>query len=345
MQLLSAGRIYLGTMNFAWKQASSTVDVAAATEQLRIFADAGGRRLDTARIYAGGDTEPMVAAVEGCPGAWRLGTKAAPSVAGGLSAAGFRAQFDASRAALRTTAPLSEYYLHQPDTATDLVESLAAADALVKAGGVEEIGLSNYHADEVARCFELCEKEGFAKPTVYQGLYNPLNRAVEAELLPLLQSNGCRFVAYNPLAAGLLTGVHTSPDAVAKGRFLDNPNYLPRFYTEANFKALAPIRAACDAAGVSMVAATYAWLLRYSALSEADGVLLGASSAAHLTQNVDACRGDGVELPDSVLAALDGAYDITREGAFKYWRSFSADFPGREDRDQGASYQAAKAKA
>jgi len=73
------------------------------------LADAGGRRLDTARIYAGGDTEPMVAAaIKGCPGAWRLGTKAAPSVAGGLSADGFRAQFDASRAALKTSAPLSE---------------------------------------------------------------------------------------------------------------------------------------------------------------------------------------------------------------------------------------------
>ena len=42
--------------------------------------------------------------------------------------------------------------------------------------------------------------------------------------------------------------------------------------------------------------------------------------------------------------ALDGAYDITKAGAFKYWRSFSADFPGREDRDQGASYSAAKPK-
>ena len=101
----------------------------------------------------------------------------------------------------------------------------------------------------------------------------------------------------------------------------------------------------CDASGVSMVSATYSWLLRYSALSGVDGALLGASSAKHLHQNVDACRGDGIELPDAVVAALDGAYDITRAGAFKYWRSFSADFPGREGRDQGASYQAAKAKA
>ena len=73
------------------------------------------------------------------------------------------------------------------------------------------------------------------------------------------------------------------------GRFKDNANYLPRFYTDENFEAVERIRSACDDAGISMVAATYAWLLNYSALREDDGVLLGASSAKHLHQNVDAC--------------------------------------------------------
>ena len=90
------------------------------------------------------------------------------------------------------------------------------------AGAFTALGMSNYHASEVARCFDLCEEHGFAKPTVYQGLYNPLNRAVEDELLPLLKANGCAFIAYNPLAAGLLTGAHESVDVVAEGRFKVN---------------------------------------------------------------------------------------------------------------------------
>ena len=103
---------------------------------------------------------------------------------------------------------------------------------------------------------------------MYQGLYNPLNRAVEAELLPLLAARGVRFVAFNALAAGLLTGKHSAAptagggvgraggqagqggqDVVLPGRFRDNPNYLPRFYTGANFKALSAIEAAVAIAG------------------------------------------------------------------------------------------------
>lgn len=45
-----------------------------------------------------------------------------------------------------------------------------------------------------------------------------------------------------------------------------------------------------------------------------------------------------------VLAAFDGAWALTRESAFCYWRSYSADMPGREGLDQGASYDAAKTK-
>ena len=88
----------------------------------------------------------------------------------------------------------------------------------------------------------------------------------------------------------------------------------------------------------------YAWLLNHSALGATDGVLLGASSLDQLDANLNACAGGGAALPRNVVDAMDGAWDLTRPGAFKYWRSFSADFPGREDRDPGASYAAAKAR-
>ena len=63
-----------------------------------------------------------------------------------------------------------------------------------------------------------------------------------------------------------------------------------------------------------MVAATYAWLLNYSALREADGVLLGASSVDQLDVCLDACS-NIVDLPDKVRDAFDGAWDLTRPGA------------------------------
>ena len=127
------------------------------------------------------------------------------------------------------------------------------------------------------------------------------------------------------------------------GRFKDNANYLPRFYTDSNFEAVERIRLACAEADISMVAATYAWLLNYSALCEVDGVLLGASSLEQLDVCLEACA-NIVDLPDNVRDAFDGAWDLTRPGAFKYWRSYSADMPDRESRDPGAAYDAAKRK-
>lgn len=355
MKRLELPRLYLGTMTLGWSQASSYVDAATAATMFRAFRASqpptSNIRVDTARIYAGGQTEPIVRQAlrtTELQDVASIGSKAHPSQPGGLSPQGIISQFAASCNALGVDR-LAEFFLHQPDTENDLLASLVAVDALVRDGKVGEIGMSNYHASEVARAMALCDAHTLAKPTVYQGLYNPLNRKVEEELLPVLRQYGCAFIAYNPLAAGLLTGRHASVDNVAKGRFKDNPNYMPRFYNEENFAALAQIRTACEASGVSMVEATYRWLLSHSALdpAEGDGLLIGASSPEQLDANLAACAAahDEPPLPQRVVEALDGAWSSSaalRECAFPYWRSYSADMPGRDSLDPGASYSAAK---
>jgi aflatoxin B1 aldehyde reductase len=424
MKLAPIPRLYLGTMTFAWgSQTSSVVDEPVALEMVRRFAAHNERMattdtvgtsihsspsmdtiphlhnyIDTARIYAGGKTEPVVGAVlsqisqsllsPSSESSFLVGTKAHPSQEGGLSPAGIQQQLKESTEALHLqssaspaagagsaasaagSAPvLHEYYLHQPDTEHSLLESLECLHQLKLSGVIQSIGMSNYHASEMQRAFDLCKEHSLTPPVVYQGLYNPLNRAVEQELLPVLKANQCSFVAYNPLAAGLLAGKHTNTNTntgdkddnedtsevqVLKGRFQNNPNYLPRFYTQANFDAIALIRQACEANQISMVEATYRWMLCHSALAVSDGLLLGASSLEQLDQNLAACavaaaqeteQGQGVgALPDDVLQAFEEAWVLTEEGAFPYWRSYSADMPNRESLDQGASYDAAKKK-
>ena len=165
--LIKAPRIYLGTMTFGWNQASSVVDGSIANEMVKRFASLGGKHIDTARIYAAGETEPLVGtAISGYD--VLIGTKAAPSQPGGLSPMGIQSQLEASLEALNVDC-LSEYYLHQPDTEHSLFDSLKKSHELVTNGYVEKIGLSNYHADEVQRCFELCEEHGFTKPSIFQG--------------------------------------------------------------------------------------------------------------------------------------------------------------------------------
>lgn len=184
-------RLYLGTMTFGWSQASSFVNttIGAGTffvciwrslltflkclEMLELFVNGGGVHVDTARIYAGGAGEHEVAKSLECarlpsPSPCLLGTKAHPSQ-GGLSKESMQKQLDTSLAALGVS-QMEEYYLHQPDPDVSLLESLEFAHSLVVKGTIKVIGMSNYHADEMARCFELCEEHGLTKPSVYQVL-------------------------------------------------------------------------------------------------------------------------------------------------------------------------------
>lgn len=337
-------RLYLGTMTFGWNQASSVVDLPVARQLVSTFQAAGGVSLDTARIYSGGACENIVGQAAAGAAGVLIGTKAHPSQPGGLSPDGIQSQIDKSLAELGATS-VEEYYLHQPDTEHPLLDSLRHVHALVQRGVVKKLGLSNYNASEVARCFALCQEHGLTKPSVYQGLYNPLNRMVEDDLLPLLKQHGCAFIAYNPLAAGLLTGKHAGIDQVAAGRFKDNPNYMPRFYTPANFKALETLSASCEKHGLGLVEATYRWLMCHSALdgSKGDGVLIGASSLSQLEDNLKAAAGPA-PLPVDTADAFARAYATVLEGGpvFPYWRSYSQDMPGREGLDQGASYNANK---
>ncbi len=287
-----------------------------------------------------------------------IGTKAHPSLPDGLSPSGIRSQLQKSLEAMQLTS-VGEYYLHQPDTDHPLLDSLVTLNELIEEGKIKSIGMSNYHASEVERAFRLCEEYNLPhRPRVYQGLYNPLNRIVEEELLPVLKRNNCAFVAYNPLAGGLLTGKHAANGEVKDGRFKNNPNYLPRFYTSSNFRALGVIQRACEIDGLSMVEAAYRWLTNNSALAEGDGILIGASSLTQLEENLGCClrargdAGDGTQqcLSSQAVNAFEEAWKIMKCNGesdgdpFPYWRSYSSDMPGRDSLDQGASYNALKAK-
>jgi aflatoxin B1 aldehyde reductase len=145
-----------------------------------------------------------------------------------------------------------------------------------------------------------------------------------------------------------LTGKHKGPETVTKGRFKENQNYLDRFYTAANFEALRIVQSECDKHNISIVEATFRWLLCHSALdATSDGFLLGASSVKQLEENLNACRAAATSdtpLPASIVEAFDRGWELTRGGAFKYWRSYSLDMPERDNLDQGASYDATKTK-
>lgn len=199
-------RLVLGTMTFG-----DTADRATAAAMLDAALDVGITGVDTANGYAGSESERILA--ELLPGRRDkvvLATKAGiPHPDQGehapLSADGLRAALDGSLKRLGTD-HVDLFYLHQPDRATPLSETLATVAEFVKAGKVRALGVSNYAAWQIAELNRVADEVSAPRPVVAQQLHNLLARRIEEEYVEFAAETGLHTMVYNPLGGGLLTG-------------------------------------------------------------------------------------------------------------------------------------------
>lgn len=168
-----------------------------ATPVLELLRSRKYTEIDTARAYpvgAAGTSESLLGALD--VGSWAtIDTKVTSWAPGSHSKAGIEASVQGSLAALRTP-KVHILYLHAPDRDTPLEITCAALDDAFRHGKFDRFGISNYTVDEVQRIVHICERDGFVKPTVYQGQYNAIARNGEADLFPLLRRCGISFYAY-----------------------------------------------------------------------------------------------------------------------------------------------------
>lgn len=203
---LHVSPLCLGTMMFG----GATLDADA----LRIVDDAfehGINFIDTADIYNMGESERVVGrAIAARRDKWVLATKVGNLTgngpnAGGLSRRHLVAALEGSLARLGTD-HVDIYYLHRPDPATPLEETLRALGDLTRQGKLRYYGLSNFSAWQVAEVVHLSRALGIDPPVVSQPYYNAANRMPEVEHLPACAHYGLGVVPYSPLARGVLTG-------------------------------------------------------------------------------------------------------------------------------------------
>jgi aflatoxin B1 aldehyde reductase len=210
------------------------------------------------------------------------------------------------------------FYLHAPDRSVPYEDTLREVNKIHAEGLFERFGLSNYPAWEVAQICEICKRNGWVMPTVYQGLYNAHQRAVEAELIPCLRAYGISFYVYSPLAGGFLTSRYTRDKTVfdAGDRFDPAMPFSKlsrgRNWNEPSFKALDALRPAIAPHGITESEAALRWLSHHSVLKKdlGDAVIIGASSKKRLEDNLEAL--DKGPLPVDVVAALDAGWEETR---------------------------------
>ncbi len=96
------------------------------------------------------------------------------------------------------------YQIHRPDPETPIADTLGALQEIVAAGKVREIGCSNFSAAQLREA-EQAAGSGPRFVSV-QNNFSLLNRADEAEVLPVCEELGVAYLPYFPLASGLLTG-------------------------------------------------------------------------------------------------------------------------------------------
>ncbi|MCL4134626.1 UNVERIFIED_CONTAM: hypothetical protein GTU68_006309 [Idotea baltica] len=287
------------------------------------FSKQGNLELDTAYVYNKGKTEELLGVLNARNVLTNLqiAGKANPWVEDGLSPASVEHQLTTSLNRLKVDS-IDLFYLHAPDLNTPIIDTLKKVADLHSVGKFTRFGLSNYAAWQVAEISEICKREGWVQPTVYQGMYNALTRDVERELFQCIENYNMAFYVYNPLAGGLLSGKHQSFDAMpTDGRFATFNGYQDRYWKPSYFNVINQVSDTCKAHDVAPAEAALQWLVHHSALSASaadHGVILGASSIDHLEQNLAAMQ--NAALPDAVVAAYDEAWETVRPACIKYFR-------------------------
>lgn len=97
-------------------------------------------------------------------------------------------------------------YRHQDGPANPIEEQLEAFQALVKAGKIRYLGLSNESAWGTMSFLHHAETRGLPRVQSVQNAYNLLNRTYETALAEVSMREGVSLLAYSPLAQGYLTG-------------------------------------------------------------------------------------------------------------------------------------------
>ncbi|KAH9842788.1 Aldo/keto reductase [Rhodofomes roseus] len=310
------------TMGEQGKNGVRTSDLGECQEIIDVLFKHGHRELDTARMYAEGTTEPLLAKLK-FPSDATVDTKVYPSNPGDHSPEKLRAIFQTS---LKLLSPLKSrvLYLHAPDRSVPFEETLHEVNELYKQGLFQIFGLSNYASWEVAEIVNICKAKGYVQPKIYQAMYNAVTRDMEAELVPCCRKFGLRIVVYNPLAGGFFAGKVATPDTDAPtgGRFDPNSKmgamYRARYLKGGYFEALNYLKPIAEKHNLRLTEIALRWCQHHSVLTPTDGVILGASSAAQLEQNcADSEKGP---LPEEIIKALDQARLIVGAEAPPYWR-------------------------
>ncbi|WP_420451381.1 aldo/keto reductase [Ilumatobacter sp.] len=298
---ISVSTFGLGTMVLgAW----GNRDHESCERIIRTALDAGINLVDTADVYALGESEEIVGrALAGRRDEVVLATKFHNAMGDdpnmrGNSRRWINRAVDDSLRRLRTDR-IDLYQVHRPDPTTDVSETIDALSDLVRAGKILAWGTSTFPAEEIVETCRRADARGVATPHTEQPPYSILCRGIERDVLPVCEREGMGVIVWSPLSGGWLTGKYRRDlDAPDGSRAQTNPDHFDADDDAKHdaVEALAPI--AADA-GLRLTEMALAWVVEHPAVTSA---LIGPRTPEQLDELL---RAADVTLDHDVLDAID----------------------------------------
>ncbi len=184
------------------------------------------------------------------------------------------------------------YIYHMWDYNTPMEEIMEGLHAVVKAGKVRYIGISNCFAWQLAKANYFARANGLTEFISVQGHYNLIAREEEREMAPFCASEGISMTPYSALAGGRLSkrpgesSKRLEEDAYAKFKY--------DLTKEADEKIIKRVEEVADKRGVSMTEVALGWLIQKGAVpvvgATKDSHVDGAVKAVDLTLTEDEIR-------------------------------------------------------
>jgi aryl-alcohol dehydrogenase-like predicted oxidoreductase len=307
---LLVSKLCLGTMTFSgsegiWK-AIGNVDQAGADALIKASIEAGINFIDTADVYADGESEKTLGqSLKNLKIARKdvvLATKVYGRTGPGRNDVGASRGhiMDAVEASLRRlqTDHIDLYQVHGNDAVTPIEETLRALDTLVNQGKVRYIGVSNWQAWKIEKALCISEFKGLARFDSLQAYYSIAGRDLERDLVPLLEAEKTGLLVWSPLAGGLLSGKFSRENQRPNGARRSEFDF-PIVDKERTWKILDVIAPIAKAHGCSPARVSLAWLLTKPVVTS---VIIGVKRVEQLQDNLAAVD---LKLTDEEIKKLD----------------------------------------
>jgi len=294
----------LGAMMFgAWGEPDHEACIRIVHRAL----DAGINFIDTADVYARGESETIVGkALAGRRDDVVLATKFHGSMGDDANEAGNSRRwiFRAVEASLKrlNTDWIDLYQVHRWDPWTDHEETLGALSDLVTQGKVRCIGSSTYPATQIVKAQWVARERGLQRFVCEQPPYSLLARGIEADVLPTLLEHGMGAIPWSPLAGGWLSGRwRKGADDLTSRRSAMLPDRydLSIPANQAKLEAADALGQLADEAGMSLIDMALAFVIRHPGVTAA---IIGPRTMEQLESQLGAA---GVQLDDALLDRID----------------------------------------